>query len=51
MIVKIYNENKYVVVNSINDYYKEIMRLKLNHINNQKDTKKRIQEKINFFST
>lgn len=47
MIVKVYNEKRYVVVTS----YKEIMRLKLNHINNQTDTKKRIQEKINFFST
>ena len=53
MIVKLYNENKYIVVKSINElhYYREIMRLKLNHINLQKNTKKSVQDKINFFSS
>jgi mannose-6-phosphate isomerase class I len=53
MIVKVYNTNKYVVVKSLNElhYYREIMRLKLNHINHQENTKKRIQDKINFFSS
>jgi hypothetical protein len=53
MIVKVYNNNKYVVVKSLNDlhYYREIMRLKLNHINQQANTKKMIQDKINFFSS
>lgn len=52
MIVKFYNEAKYVVVKSMNElhYYKEIMRLKLNYTSNQKDTKKTIQDKMNFFS-
>lgn len=53
MIVKLYNENKYIVVKSINElhYYREIMRLKLNHINQQQNTKKTIQDKIKFFSS
>ena len=53
MIIKLYNENNYIVVKSINEshYYNEIMRLKLNYINQQKNTKKTIQNKINFFSS
>jgi hypothetical protein len=53
MIVKVYNEPKYVIVKSGNElqYYKEIMRLKLNYINKNKDTKKTIQDKIIFFSS
>lgn len=53
MIIKVYNENKYVIVKSENEYsyYKEIMRLKLNYMNKDKDTKKTIQDKINFFSS
>ena len=45
--------HKYVVVKSYNEshYYREIMRLKLNYINKEKDTKKSIQDKINFFSS
>lgn len=53
MIIKLYNENKYIVVKSINEshYYYEIMRLKLNQINQQKHNKKLIQDKIKFFSS
>ena len=53
MIVKVYKNNKYVVVKSLNElhYYREIMRLKLNHINQQENTKKMVQDKINFLSS
>jgi len=51
MIVKLYNDNKYVVVKSFNEtyYYREIMRLKLNHNHQSGQMKQLIQNKINFF--
>ncbi|ADX06066.1 hypothetical protein 162285156 [Organic Lake phycodnavirus 1] len=53
MIVKVFNTNTYEVVKSINEthYYREIMRLKLNILNLLYPTEKRIQHKINFFSS
>ena len=53
MIVKVYNENKYMVIKSCNEtaYYREIMRLKLNMVNKVDDAKTKIQKKINFFSS
>jgi len=51
MIVKLYNDNKYVLVKSFNEtyYYREIMRLKLNHKHQTGQMKQLIQHKINFF--
>jgi len=53
MIVKLYNDYKYVVVKSFNEtyYYREIMRLKLNHNHQSGQMKQLIQNKINFFSS
>jgi len=51
MIVKLYNDNKYVLVKSFNEtyYYREIMRLKLNHKHQTGQMKQLIQHKIKFF--
>jgi len=49
MIVKMYNTNKYIIIKNIN-YYKELMRIKLNKTHKISCTKKTIQDKINFFS-